>query len=183
MNAKQVAQVIANTCRDLHSLGLLFTYNNPCVDNFRKREQVSWPARGEGGSTAHPFGSLEQYLEWVLQGEFTCLFFDYSLIRASYECIGNTVVGHNLLYWPCPVEFHVEVETLSDLGDGINMCIDSPHRARDVVSLTMRTPMRFDFDPENESDDHPLVHHSPECPTGDVLSVIHEESDAHVLPR
>lgn len=158
MNAKQIAQIIASTCRDLDSLELLFSYNSPCVDDLGGREQVSFPTKGAGSATAHSFGALEQYLEWVRQGEFTCLLFDYSLIRASYECMGNAVVGHNLLYWPCPVGFLGEVESLSDICDGIEMCIDSPRRASEIVSLTMRTPMRFDFDPARESEDHALVH-------------------------
>lgn len=158
MNAKQIAQVIANSCRDLYSLGLLFSYNSPCVDDLGGCEQVSYPTKAAGSATAYPFGSLEQYLEWVRQGEYTCLLFDYSLIRASYECMGNAVVGHNLLYWPCPVGFVGEVENLSDLCDGIEMCIDSPRRASEIVGLTMRTPMRFDFDPVREREDHPLIH-------------------------
>ncbi|MBP7746984.1 MAG: DUF2290 domain-containing protein [Phycisphaerae bacterium] len=158
MNAKQIAQVIANTCRDLHSLRLVFAHNSPCVVDSGGGEQVCWPTKGSSSATAYPFGSLEQYLAWVREGEFTCLLFDYSLIRASYECMGNTVVGHSLLYWPCPIGFLSEVETLSDLCDGLEMCLESPRRAREILDLTMRTPMRFDFDPGRESDDHPLVH-------------------------
>ena len=158
MNAKQIAQLIATTCETLNSLGLLFTYNNPCVVSLEGCDRVSWPAKIPDSTKAPSFGTLEQYLEWVRNGEFTCLLFDYSLIRASYECVGNAVVGHNLLYWPCPVEFLVEVTCLSDLCAGIEMCIDSPRQAREVVSLKMRTPMRFDFDPERESHDHSLVH-------------------------
>jgi hypothetical protein len=111
-----------------------------------------------GSANAHPFGSLDQYLEWVRQGEFTCLLFDFSLIRVSYECVGNSVIGHNLLYWPCPVEFFGKVESLSDLCDGIELCINSPRSACEIVSLSMRTPMRFDFDPTSESEEHALVH-------------------------
>jgi len=158
MNAKQVAQVIANTCRDLYSLGLAFAYNSPCVVDLGGRERVSWPTKGSEVATAHRFGTLEQYLQWIREGEFTCVLFDYSLIRASYECMGNMVIGHSLLYWPCPVEVLVDVRTLSDLCDGIEMCLDSARRSREIVNLTMRTPMRFDFDPANESYDHPLVH-------------------------
>ena len=158
MNARQIAQVIARTCGDLYSLGLLFTYSNPCVNDVEGIEHVSWPTQGSGSAMSHPFGTLEQYADWLRQGEFTCLLFDYSLIRASYECIGNTVVGHSLLYWPCPIGFELEAESLGDICDGIEMCVDSPLRASEVCGLTMRTPMRFDFDPDRESDNHPLVH-------------------------
>jgi len=158
MNAKQIATVIANTCRDMDSLGLVFAHNSPCVVNMGGREQVSWPNKNTGSATEYPFGSLELYLKWVREGEFTCLLFDGSLVRASYECMGTTIVGHNLLYWPCPISFLLDVETLSDLCDGIAMCLESPRKSYDILNLTMRAPMRFDFDPSRESDDHPIVH-------------------------
>lgn len=158
MNAKQITQVIASTCRDLDSLGLLFASNSPCVTESKGSEFVSWPSKGAGSARANEFGTLEQYLDWIRQGEFTCLLFDYSLIQVSFECMGNAVVGHNLLYWPCPLSFQTDVEMLSDLCDGFELCIESPRRARDVVTLTMRTPMRFDFDPQRESELHPLIH-------------------------
>lgn len=163
MNAKQLSNLIATTCSELYSLGLLFTYNNPCVrdvtDNGgHKYKQVSWPTMGSGSATLHSFGALEQYLEWVRDGEFTCLLFDYSLIRASYNCEGNEINGHSLLYWPCPVEFIDDIESLTDLSDGIELCLESPLQAKEIVNLTMRTPMRFDFDPIRASNDHPLIH-------------------------
>lgn len=158
MNAKQTAAVIANTCRDLFAMRVVAFHNPPRVIQGDGRELVTWPVRGGGATCMHPFGTLEQYLEWARNGEFTCLLADFSLIRASYECMGNTVVGHSLLYWPCPIDFHEDVEGLDELCDGIEMCIESAQRAREVCSLTMRAPMRFDFDPLRESDDHPLVH-------------------------
>jgi hypothetical protein len=121
-------------------------------------KQVSWPTRGAGSVPTYPFGSLRQYLDWVREGEFTCLLFDYSLIRVSYQCVDNTVVGHSLLYWPCPIDFLVKVETLGDLCDGIEMCLELPDNSHEIVELVMRTPMRFDFDPQREGDNHPLVH-------------------------
>lgn len=160
MRAKGIAEVIAQTCSSLDALGLLFAYNSPCHTASQGRERVSYPMNGVGSASVHPFGALEQYLDWVRQGEFTCLLFDYSLIRASYECIGAEVVAHSLLYWPCPIAFSVGIDGIgiTDLCDGLEMCIHSPYTARDVCNLTMRTPMRFDFDPDAERDDHPLVH-------------------------
>lgn len=158
MRAKEIARVIASTCRDLATMELIFSYNTPCVVNLSRCERVSFPTKQSGSATLYPFGSLEQYLEWVREGEFTCLLFDYSLIRVSYDCIGPTIVGHNLLYWPCPITCQTNIETLGDLCDAIEMCLDSPRDSREIVELAMRTPMRFDFDPQSESEDHPLVH-------------------------
>ena len=158
MNAKQTAAVISNTCRDLLAMGVVSFYNSPRVIQGGGRELVTWPTQRSGSSTLHPFGSLGQYLDWVREGEFTCLLFDLSLIRASYECVGATIIGHSVLYWPCPVDFRIDVQGLDELCDGIEMCLESAQHAHEVCGLTMRAPMRFDFDPIRESDDHPLVH-------------------------
>ncbi len=157
MNARQVAQQIAGTCESLYALKLVSFYNMPHELTAGDRTRVSW-RHSPGSGHLHSFGSLEQYLGWVRGGEFSCILFDNSLVRASYECAGNNVVSHSLLYWPCPVRFHSSVETLDDICDGLAMCIDSPRAAKGVCDLTLRTPMRFDFDPDEEREDHPLIH-------------------------
>ncbi len=159
MNANEISKMIESTCRDLFSLELIFHYNNPCVNTLGNgNKRVSWPTNCSGSVTAHSFGSLEQYLEWIRNNEFTCLLFDFSIIKVSYECFQAEIVGHNLLYWPCPVEFLIKPQDLTDVCSGIEMCIDSPKGNREIVNLTMRTPMRFDFDPKLESEEHPLIH-------------------------
>jgi hypothetical protein len=111
-----------------------------------------------GSGHLHPFGTLEQYRDWVRAGEYTCILFDGSLVRASYDCDENVVLNHSLLYWPCPIHFHSAATSAEDLVDGIEMCIKSPGQAKGICDLMLRTPMRFDFHPDQEAEDHPLVH-------------------------
>lgn len=139
-------------------MGIVSFHNHPRLIAGSGRDLVSWPTRGTSDASMHEFGTLDQYLAWVRDGAFTCLLSDFSLIRASYECMGSATIGHSLLYWPCPIDFREGLEDLDELCDGIAMCIESVHRSREICSLTMRAPMRFDFDPSRESDDHPLVH-------------------------
>lgn len=158
MTGKQVANSITGTCEALQSLDLIKLFN-VCIALPRgPNTRVSWRSSETVGANAHSFGSLEQYLAWLRAGEFTCILFDNSLIRASYDCIGNTIIGHSLLYWPCPVEFADPVDNLIDLCDGFELCLASPRDAAEVCELTMRSPMRFDFDPDRASQSHPPVH-------------------------
>lgn len=156
MNARGTVKCINDTCSTLYALGLLFTYKSAICRHEDGLDIVTWA--GPGRATADRFGSLEQYWDWVKEGAFTCLLSDLSLIRASYFCIDSQIVGHNLLYWPCPVEFKIRPESLEDVCDGFLMCLESVKAASEVCDLTMRTPMRFDFDPEGEDEGHPLVH-------------------------
>lgn len=158
MTPKQVIATIASTCQDLYGAGLVTFFNSPWEVTSGERSIVTYPIPPGSTTHAHPFGSLEQYLAWVRNGEFTCLLFDYSLIRVSFECAGNAILGHNLLYWPCPIEFEDRLDDLADLAAGIEICLESPAKAAGTCALTLRTPMRFDFDPDREGEDHPLVH-------------------------
>jgi hypothetical protein len=157
VNAKQVATQIVSTCESLDALKLVSYFNFPETHKSGDAARVSW-RHVPGSGHLHPFGSLEQYRDWVKNGEFTCILFDWSLVRASYDFLGNNVVGHSLLFWPCPILFHSPPESLEDICAGLDMCLDSPKHAKGVCDLTMKTPMRFDFDPDREKDDHPLIH-------------------------
>ena len=157
MNGKQLAEQIVTTCESLYALKLVMLYNYPWIETSEDACRVSWRSR-PGSGHLHPFGSLDQYLEWLRNGEFTCVLFDGSLVRANFEVIGNSIVGHSLLYWPCPVHFHSPAENLEDVCAGLEMCIESPKAAKGVCDLMLRSPMRFDFDPLREQEDHPLVH-------------------------
>ena len=158
MNARQVATMIGSTCQDLRSLDLTSFDNSPCERREGPLQRVSWPVAGGAAARAFPFGSLDQYLSLLQEGAFTCLLFDYSIVQASYDCDGNNVVAHSLLYWPSPVAVRDPVEDLGDLCADVALCIESPSKASPLCELSLRSPMRFDFDPDRADDDHPEVH-------------------------
>lgn len=158
MNARQVANMISSTCEDLRSLGLVAFYNSPCDRREGPLNRVSWPQASGVAARAFPFGSLDQYLSLIKEGEFTCLLFDYSIIQASYDCDGNSVVAHSVLYWPSPIAVRDQVDDLEDLCAAVTLCMDSPSKAAPFCDLCMRSPMRFDFDPDRAGDAHPEVH-------------------------
>ncbi len=157
MNSRQVANEITSVCTDLHSLGLVAFYNTPGVRDFGSRQRVAAPSTGMAART-YAFGSLEQYLSLLKNGAFTCILTDHSVIQASYDCVGTSVVGHSLLFWPSPIVPQAPLESLEDICAAVGMCMDSPARASAICGLLLRSPMRFDFDPDRASDDHPEVH-------------------------
>lgn len=158
MNSRQVATMIASTCQDLRSLGLVTFDNSPCERQEGTFHRVAWPATGTTAARAFAFGSLEQYLSLIREGAFTCLLNDYSVVQASYDCDGTSVVAHSLLYWPAPIVILEPVEDLTDLCAAVELCMDSPAKAAALCELCLRSPMRFDFDPDRASEEHPEVH-------------------------
>lgn len=158
MNARQVAAMIASTCQDLRSLKLVSFDNSPCERRCGPLHRVSWPETHDTALRTWGFGTLEQYLSFVRNGDFTCLLWDYSILQASYDCDGPDVVAHSLLYWPAPVLIHEPVDDLADLCAAVEMCLESPAKAVSLCQLFLRSPMRFDFDPDRAGDDHPQVH-------------------------
>lgn len=158
MNARQVCTIIASTCEDLRGLGLVTFYNSPCERQVGVIHRVSWPTAGTTPASDLAFGSLQHYLALIREGAFTCLLFDYSVIQASYDCDERSIVAHSLLYWPAPVVLNEPVQDLGDLCEAITICMESPAKATPMCELVLRSPMRFDFDPDHASEEHPEVH-------------------------
>lgn len=157
MNSRQVANQIASVCEALHSLGLVAFYNPPCERACGIGQRISSPSTGMAART-HAFGSLEQYLSLLECGSFTCVLPDHSVIQASYDCDGTSIVGHSLLFWPSPIVPQEPLDGLEDICEAVRMCMDSPAQTSAICGLLLRSPMRFDFDPDRASDDHPEVH-------------------------
>jgi hypothetical protein len=149
---------ITRTCESLFRIGSVSFYNSVREESTAVQSRVSWPVRNGGSSHVHPFGSLEQYLQWVRNGEFTCLLFDHSIIRASYIFTGNRVVGHNLLFWPFPISLKEPLDEITEICKALELCLNSPVQASGICSLSLRSPMRFDYDPDLAGDGHPEVH-------------------------
>jgi len=155
---KQVIATVTNTCETLLNLGLMSNFNLAREDDRGGRSRVSWATRTRGTSYVHPFGSLEQYLQWVRDGEYTGLLFDFSLIRASYTVIGNRILGHSLLFWPFPLDPAEPLTDVPEVCAALELCIESPSKAAEVFRLSLRSPMRFDYAPDHAADDHPEIH-------------------------
>src|SRR5438477_9395686 len=116
----------------------------------------------------HDFGSLdrfligrsyttvEQYLAWVRAGAYSALLRDGSLLQLTYDVKDGVIAGHRLAYVPCPVV--VDQELLREgepLADVVPLYLDAG-----APGLTMRSPVRFDFDPAVARPGHPAAHFS-----------------------
>lgn len=100
-------------------------------------------------SREHP--TLDQYLAWVAAGAYSALLFDGSLLQLTYDVAGGTITGHRLAYVPCP--YNVDLELLAE-GEAIADVVDL-YRSH---APALRSPIRFDYDPDAAKPGHPATH-------------------------
>lgn len=98
---------------------------------------------------SHP--SIQQYRRWVEVGSYSAVLPDASLLQLTYKIAGGQIAGHRLAYIPCP--FQIDSAYLLE-GEPILDVVDL-YRDQDPL---MRSPLRFDFDPEAAKPGHPAAH-------------------------
>lgn len=96
--------------------------------------------------------SVETYLDWLKNGEYSVLLRDGALIQITYDLEGKRPVGHRLAYIPCPfkLDWGLFDERIA-IGDFIEI------HAEVGSPVLMRSGIRFDYDP-NSPADHPATH-------------------------
>ena len=115
--------------------------------------EVSWHPLGRVGpfieSYEHP--TVDQYITWLENGDYSALLYDGSLIQIAYEVEGGEVSRHRLCYFPCP--YDLDRNLLKEgvpIGDVVALYRDS--------DALLRSPIRFDFDPQAAAQGHPASH-------------------------
>jgi len=100
------------------------------------------------------FATISEYRALLENRAFSAILYDGSALQISYIFEGNTVTKHRLCYYPCPLLIapdEVQAESLLDFIS--NLSAEEVDRR-----LRLRSPIRFDFDPDSVADDHPSSH-------------------------
>ncbi|SID09507.1 Uncharacterized conserved protein (DUF2290) [Mycobacteroides abscessus subsp. abscessus] len=99
----------------------------------------------------HTHPGVEQYFSWLTAGAYSAVLYEGSLLQLTYDVRGRRVAAHRLNYVPCPFELDLD---LLRSGEGI-ADVAELYRDGDVL---LRTPIRFDFDPDASRTGHPAAH-------------------------
>ncbi len=114
---------------------------------------VSWHHHGREGafieSFEHP--TIDQYVTWLENGDYSALLYDGSIIQLSYEVEDGDVTRHRLSYFPCP--YNLDRALLRE-GEPLAEIVEL-YRDSDAV---LRSPVRFDFDRQAAVHGHPASH-------------------------
>jgi hypothetical protein len=145
---------------DLHSLGGIASFNLTYLDE--GISSFSWQ-RVSKKPLIEDFSrlSVQNYIDWASQSDYTALLLDGSLLQMTYKMAGSVVVGHRLCYVPSPV---IESEIVAK-ADPFNQWLGYDFAALALERLleapesaALRSMIRFDYDPLNAKPGHPASH-------------------------
>ncbi len=119
-------------------------------------QRVTWATNSSvpGELFRNESASVSEYREWLRRQGYSALLFDGSIIQISYDFNYTGLIGHRLVYFPCPFNLESELMDLFDLVEIIDMYSD-----QDVAKVRLRSPVRFDFDIRSAAGaSHPVSH-------------------------
>lgn len=154
-NVQNTFDEMKNTMRTLYDKKILDFYNEPKLLKIDGKEIITWENHVSGRENCDSsFTMLKQYSHILTNNSFHCIVSDGSIFRSSFEFEGKKLISHSHLWWPSPYSTYNFPEELSHLDRYEDFV--SNHEWDKIIS--MRTPVRIDFSPKDESEEHPLVH-------------------------
>ncbi len=100
------------------------------------------------------FTTIAEYRRIVGSGCYCAMLNDGSILQASYSFRYSRLIKHRLAFYPCP--FEIEREDLLELGASELIELISVGNGLDAVFL--RSPLRFDYSPDDADVGHPASH-------------------------
>ena len=137
---------------------------NPVTEmRIGSRTRITWlrSSASVGPACDNDFGSIDEYCVALQQRAYNVMLCDGSLLQLSFDLRGHDLVGHRLCWLPCP--YRLEQEELREF-DPLDIMLMYENSGRKYLRL--RSPLRFDYDPESVRINHPSVHlhvNSDEC--------------------
>jgi hypothetical protein len=133
-------------------------YVNPVVETRSGRggkTRVTWAEKPGTGREwfRRELTTIEGYLAWLQEEAYSAVLADGALLQISYDFFGGQMSGHRLAYIPCPFDMDEELLQADPLLDVMELYAGQP-----VSEIRLRTPLRFDYDPESQALDHPASH-------------------------
>lgn len=100
------------------------------------------------------FATLDEYMYFLVNRHYSFVLNDGAIVQIEYKIQRNKIVWHRLCLYPCPIDMLNVDLAGAEIGDFL-MDIG----ARDFKEFVrLRSPIRFDFDPENAATFHPGSH-------------------------
>ncbi len=153
---EHTASQIKSTTEELKSKGIVLYDNPPDRIINEKRQQLTWGNHQSGRAvSSKAFLTIDQYLEILSSNAYQLLLVDYSIIRYSFVFDGAKLESQNILWWPCPVKMDLDTENEFGVTEGIRQIVNSASNQSEFI---MRSPIRIDFDGNNNTSVHPRAH-------------------------
>lgn len=119
------------------------------------RKRVTWASHtlAPGDWFRNVSATVTDYRNWIKSGSFSAALFDGALVQLSFDFSHSQLVGHRLLYFPCPFDMDYDIIREFGLVDAIDLYCESGGQ-----EVRLRTPIRFDYDRAIHSATHPYSH-------------------------
>lgn len=133
-------------------------YINNCIIQQGKAggiSRVTW-----GSSRSIPgelfrseFATVTEYCRWLEVQAYSAILYDAAILQLSYDFRGDQLLGHRLVYYPCPFDVDEELLRTEPVLDAISL-----YQGRGDSVVHLRTPLRFDCDLLSQVEGHPATH-------------------------
>ena len=100
------------------------------------------------------------YLHWLRAGHYSAILNDGSLLQLSQKYVGNVLASQRFVYVPCPAQVPTDLLLSESVDEMVELHLP------DSVAAVMQSDIRFDFDLEAATEDHPAAHltfNRPSC--------------------
>lgn len=171
-SSPDITCAVLNTLfRELKGLKLVSQYKRSEFNS--ANGMVSWQ-RSSNQPFIAEFSELtiETYVTWVEQGDYTAILFDGSLLQTTYSYDRRGLKHHRLAYIPSPLvptrktdsswspieQWHnFQDETATEDPPGfVDWVYD--YLQKEPFAIGLRSTLRFDFDPSSARPGHPEAH-------------------------
>ena len=101
-------------------------------------------------------GTFEEYRGWIEHSGYAAVLLDGAILQISFDFSGPELVGHRLLYFPCP--FDLDHSLLMDEDLSLLEIIDLYANPIKANEIRLRSPVRFDYTRGDTNPNHPPSH-------------------------
>lgn len=153
MTPEQLITSINQLIFDWQKCGLaLDSRNHQAYQRANGIIEVTW---GNDGFVLkdNTFASLEEYCSLIESRQYSMLLVDGSMIQLSYKLDRRNIVGHRLCWYPSPIELDEDIDYYSI----VDYVLDRMSSG-EMHLFKSRSPLRFDFAPEQAKEEHPITH-------------------------
>lgn len=149
--SRRLTTFCLNALRDGHALDAKQHLVTPLGAG---RSLISWDCIDPPDLSSLSIEKVENYIFFLENGHYSIVCNDGSLVQMSFKIYRGRIVNHRLAYIPCPVTF----DPVELVERGLDEVVIEAILGDDLDRLSLRGVVRFDFDPNAESDDHPASH-------------------------
>jgi hypothetical protein len=154
--------------------GIAIDSNPAVIREVRHEKIVTWASAPSSlfDATSAQFATIAEYRGIISGRQYHCMLADGSVLQFGYLFHDEDLIKHRLCFYPCPFIFSpLDIQDIQP-GDDFVALFDiylerelqkmqealGTSFSGQVMDLRMRTPIRFDYDPAAQRENHAASH-------------------------